>query len=1340
MIRNLASTTEVSAGASHSLALHQDGTIWAVGRNQAGQLGSGTNMDSSTPVAVLGASAPISGITSVRVGSLHSLALDNTGKVWAWGSNANGRLGDGTTVSRNRAVAVQDSIGILQGAEEVCAGDGFSLAIRGGVVLAWGQNNFAQLGDGSSVDKRKAVEVQTASGNLSGVVAVSSGANHGVALKADGTVWTWGQNNLGQLGLNDLTNRSRATQIPDINDALAVAAGASQTYILRSALGGSVWATGANGVGQLGDGTTANRRSLVKVLGPDGPLTGIGWICAGSLSQHACAGRLNGSSWIWGSNSHGQLGEAAPGFAMKARPVPQELEPMALGSQSSFARSELGSWFGTGSRLFGQLGDGVFGLSNLAVTVRGISFALSALDSDGDAVPDWLELSAGSNPDLADADKDGIADASDAYPNDFYNGVSPILTALSPQNQAGSPGAQLSMPLIVKVTNNGIPVSGAPVTFAFAFNGLFPGTSDTKLSNVLTVRADDLGRAQCFVKLPSEEGTYILTAQAGGSSIAFQFSAEFPPNKKPPTKPAWQSTKATTTSTFLRWSSSVDFFGEAINTYLVFRNDVQVATTSRQSWTDWNLTPGQSYNYRIVARDKRWNLASNAVQSITTAPQATLPPPWLATDIGVPALGSGSEVWQNDEVVIASGGRDIMSTHRFVYREFEGDFAISTKVDFLEATAIWAKAGLVVTGNLDPTSPRIVYAMSGGRDAQIQVRAQSGGGSDARTTPEVKAPGWLRIERTGSTWVFSASFDGERWFITGQQELALPESVLLGLAVASSDATRFCTALFSDVVFENRLDSDGDGLADTEELTSGTNPETGDSDGDGIGDFTESRVFFSNPLVADVGEVSVIQNLAATARVASLGRWAVGNGVLSARDERGWVEFDITVPAAGIYRLVLNVSELTNPTGDPYHDFSFWVDGVYADRSRIRLSYNQPGAAQVMTPFLQPGTHRVRVLWDNTLTSRRIALHGLRVESFEDLGWVATRLGRINGVSHPASGVISTAVSPLIIEGWSRFPETVTVLDGNDLERAVQPLPADSWFAELPLNTDGTTMADVSFENDGRIIPIEATWVPIDLLDPASGDQILRLADKLRMAVPGSSPDRVGTISIRRTTEQAPAWEYATSGESIVHAFEQSGEFVVTASLPATNAEVAVVRSLTVLVENSKLASDLVVTAGTPAQWPQPFLAAVVPVQFDARLAFQEVPVGALPRVFRVGSSSAVPLHVAARTEEGGRVLDSATVKAVKVSSSMETSMKVVDTLLDGSEIVEMPVLVSDVVPGMTMTLRIVVAGVTFDDGSLVRVLTAADFDELGRAKVRFIRNNGVSTSSCYTLDVQYTP
>lgn len=283
---------DIAAGARYSIALKDDGTVWAWGQNEHGELGDGTTTDRLTPVQVTGLEA-ISHIAGA-VG-YHALALANDGIVWAWGQNEAGQLGDGTLEFRSGPVQVSGLTDVV----DIASGGYYSLALKDdGTVWAWGNNSNGELGDGTTANRLTPVQVS----GLSDVQAIAAGGNHGLALRQDGTVWAWGQNNWGAIGIGTTSGRvTTPAQVTGLGDVTAIAGGGFHSLALKS--DGTVWTWGLNNYNQLGDGTSTNRSAPVQAYELDGAIA----VAAGGYSSIVL--RSDGRVWSWGLNTSGQLGD-----------------------------------------------------------------------------------------------------------------------------------------------------------------------------------------------------------------------------------------------------------------------------------------------------------------------------------------------------------------------------------------------------------------------------------------------------------------------------------------------------------------------------------------------------------------------------------------------------------------------------------------------------------------------------------------------------------------------------------------------------------------------------------------------------------------------------------------------------------------------------------------------------------------------------------------------------------------------------------------------------------------------------------------------------------------------
>ncbi|MEV5573140.1 Ig-like domain repeat protein [Spirillospora sp. NPDC052269] len=255
-----ARVTQVSAGRSQALALTADGHVLAWGRNSQGALGDGRVVDSNVPVRTMLPEGAIA--THVYSGHLHSLALTSDGRVLAWGHNASGQLGDGTTTDRRVPVQVRLPAGAT--VTRVGAGRFHNLALTSdGHVLAWGQNSYGKLGDGTTAERHVPVQVRLPAGAT--VTQLAAGWDHSMVLTSRGRVLSWGRNQYGQLGDGTTTDRRTPGEVRLAKGATAVQISATNGGV---AVGehGHVQAWGLNTSGQLGDGSTTNRRTPVFMV------------------------------------------------------------------------------------------------------------------------------------------------------------------------------------------------------------------------------------------------------------------------------------------------------------------------------------------------------------------------------------------------------------------------------------------------------------------------------------------------------------------------------------------------------------------------------------------------------------------------------------------------------------------------------------------------------------------------------------------------------------------------------------------------------------------------------------------------------------------------------------------------------------------------------------------------------------------------------------------------------------------------------------------------------------------------------------------------------------------
>ncbi len=353
----------IAAGDGHSLVVDADGTLWSMGANQYGQLGSPSRIARSSPRpfaenvvavnAVSGVSVflkadgtlwfvgylPIfetnstqvepvqiaSRVRDMAVGTSHLVFIDWDGVLWSRGQNRSGQMGDGTTVARTTAIEIAEDV------TSVAAGWDFSVFVkRDGSLWAAGRNAYGQLGDGTTTDRHTFVRV------AEGVRSVAAGESHTLIVKADGSLWTAGSNFMGLLG--DGTNVSRSTPV-HIHDGVVHAWGNHGSLFLTQT--GELWAMGDNGVAGWTGWTP--KKVASQMVG------------AASGRTHVLLIDSSGRVSVAGDNSYGQLGESSMAVSHFGKVANDAVRVSGARDHTLFAKHD-GTLWGMGDPYSGQRG------------------------------------------------------------------------------------------------------------------------------------------------------------------------------------------------------------------------------------------------------------------------------------------------------------------------------------------------------------------------------------------------------------------------------------------------------------------------------------------------------------------------------------------------------------------------------------------------------------------------------------------------------------------------------------------------------------------------------------------------------------------------------------------------------------------------------------------------------------------------------------------------------------------------------------------------------------------------------------------------------------------------
>jgi alpha-tubulin suppressor-like RCC1 family protein len=355
----VSNAAEISIGSAFLCVRTMGGTVECWGHNEEGQLGDGTTTNRDMPTPVSG----LSDVTAIAAGYYSSCAQISSGAVKCWGWNGRGQLGDGSTVGSTvpvDAVLGDTAISMDVGSNHACA------VTSMGKVKCWGWNPYGQLGNGRAYAESIMV---TISQPIMGATSLSAGEAHTCALTSSANVWCWGANSLGQLGDGSTADRYIPVQVNGLSNVAFIAPGWYHTCAVTRS--GSAMCWGYNAAGQLGDGTTQTRLTPVVVSGLD---TGVASVVAGFY--HSCAVLQTGGVKCWGYNAYGELGDGMT--TDSATPVDvvglTAVSAIATGAFSQHVCALTGGhvkcW---GDNSTGQLGDGTWTRRLAPVPVPGLS-------------------------------------------------------------------------------------------------------------------------------------------------------------------------------------------------------------------------------------------------------------------------------------------------------------------------------------------------------------------------------------------------------------------------------------------------------------------------------------------------------------------------------------------------------------------------------------------------------------------------------------------------------------------------------------------------------------------------------------------------------------------------------------------------------------------------------------------------------------------------------------------------------------------------------------------------------------------------------------------------------
>ncbi len=538
---------------------------------------------------------------------------------------------------------------------------------------------------------------------------------------------------------------------------------------------------------------------------------------------------------------------------------------------------------------------------------------------------------------------------------------------------------------------------------------------------------------------------------------------------------------------------------------------------------------------------------------------------------------------------------------------------------------------------------------------------------------------------------------------------------------------------------EGLYDADGDGLTFAQEVALGTDPCNADTDGDGIDDGMEHYSGVGNPAQADLysfGNLAVLKAIDSHERV---GKWIEENDALGCIQGRGSLSFQFTMDYPGFCMFDVRASAYTLGLDVNSFPIRLLVDGQSIGKKVLETQSFNEGIISMPSFLLDSGLHTLTLVWERLdyMSSLLVKEITIRVPMGDDanangiIDWLETYVDTFYSLDEiPGESCVSPAF--LTGRGDARFVSITGEFPDNTDEVPVLQAPYHKWYADMPLLSTNTTL--FTLHRAGQMTPAaqkSIEWVPLNAL--AGGEYILRAGETLRLcARPVNLEDKKsgesqifipGITNAVMNVQEFVDVLFPVAGQWQVEALWQRGSHTLT-------------NTVNLQVMEANLGKAPVLWIDRVTDWDCYGLADEIRVEADEILNLCEYFSRNAQREFTLQALQTGEYPIVARIGHEGPVLDRLDIQVLGPLSTSSTYVQVVQTLPDGTRIVETPVIFDYFIPGIEIRLSIFVAGVLFEDGTTEKILTEEDFDEMGVCKVRFLYPADQPTSICHRLNL----
>ena len=537
-------------------------------------------------------------------------------------------------------------------------------------------------------------------------------------------------------------------------------------------------------------------------------------------------------------------------------------------------------------------------------------------------------------------------------------------------------------------------------------------------------------------------------------------------------------------------------------------------------------------------------------------------------------------------------------------------------------------------------------------------------------------------------------------------------------------------------------DADGDGLSNLHEFQLGTDPGNWDTFGNGVPDGVEVLLSRTNLTGGGAVLAKQVAGVSGAQGRAVLGRWQVDGTDLYALDRRGAVEFTLSTTNSDMY--VLELEGTQNQPASPVKTFDviLSVDGENLGHHMLTASYGTNGITSYVTPFLLAGPHTVRVFWDGAASFSSLRIRQVSFVSVADADadhngikdWVDRMLNLESGLDTNAPS--ASYVSPVCLEGRDPYLSMMAVKVGSGGgagNLVVQPNAGQRWYANVPLSAGSNTRVSLSYQNGVVVEHRQVQWLPINVLNATN--LIIRAGDNLLLTA-GSGAE--GNVRLSISSGSGTLTNITTTAtQPVPYMFIQAGTYTVTAIYAPRSHGPAQTGGITVTVIGYSFPNNPDCMVNRLRSWNLTNVPPQISLEVDPRLnprLIESLPDNGRSMELLVEDNYACA--IVARLGNQGPILGGAKADSFRLFATPDTYNTVIQHYSDGSQLVETMDILSPLLPDLSLQLKIIVGGVTFDDGTLVHDVTAGDFDPLGESVIRFLMPAWVQTANCHTVQV----